>query len=107
MAEGAGVGLRLQLDAVPLMRSVIRWAEQGTFAGGAFRNRAAYEGRVSFTPSLPEPRQMLLFDPQTSGGLLMGVAADRADRLLAELRETDPEAAVIGDVVEGAGIEVV
>lgn len=107
MAEGSGVGLRLQLDAVPLMGSVMHWAEQGTFAGGAFRNRKAYEGRVTFDASLSEPRQMLLFDPQTSGGLLMGVAADRADALLAELRESDPEAAIVGEVVEGAGIEVV
>lgn len=106
MAAGADVGLRLELDAVPLMDQVMHWAEQGAFAGGAYRNRQAYEGRVKFYPTLPEARQMLLFDPQTSGGLLMGVAADRAETLLAELRETDPEAAIVGEVVEGAGITV-
>jgi len=106
MADGAGLGLRLQLDAVPLMGSVMHWAEQGAFAGGAFRNRKSYEGRFNFASSISEARQMLLFDPQTSGGLLMGVAAERADELVAELRETDPEAAIIGEVIEGEGIEV-
>jgi selenide, water dikinase len=107
MAEGAGVGLRLGFDAVPLMESVMHWAEQGAFAGGAHRNRKAYQGRIDFAASVSEPRQMLLFDPQTSGGLLMGVAADRADALLAKLRETDPEAAIVGEVVEGEGMQVV
>lgn len=106
MADGAGVGLRLQLDAVPLMDQVTHWAEQGTFAGGAYRNRQAYEGRVTYASALPEARQMLLYDPQTSGGLLLGVAADRAQALLADLRQTDPEAAIVGEVVEGAGITV-
>ncbi len=106
MAEGSGVGVRLQLDSVPLMPQVMHWAEQGTYAGGAFRNRKSYEGRVTFDSALPEARQMLVFDPQTSGGLLLSVAADRADTLLAELHQTDPEAAIVGDVVEGAGIRI-
>ncbi len=106
MAAGAGVGLRLGLDEVPLMGSVMRWAEQGAFAGGAHRNRKAYEGRITFASSVSEAQQMLLFDPQTSGGLLMGVDADRADALVAQLRETDPETAIVGDVVQGSGMEV-
>lgn len=106
MADASGVGLRLQLDAVPLMPDVPHWAEQGTFAGGAHRNRKYYASHVRFATDLPEPRQMLLFDPQTSGGLLLAVAPDRLDSLLTELRRTDPEAACIGEVVEGAGIDV-
>jgi len=107
MAASAGVGLRLHLDAVPLLPRVMHWADQGTFAGGAYRSRMAYEGRVKFDLSVSEPGQMLLFDPQTSGGLLMGVDADRADAMVAELRENDPEAAIVAEVVEGAGLEVV
>ncbi len=106
MADGAGVALRLELDRVPLLDQVMHWAEQGAFAGGAHRNRKAYQGRVVFEKDLPEARQMLIYDPQTSGGLLMGVAADRADGLVADLRRSDPEAAAVGEVLEGDGLVV-
>jgi selenide,water dikinase len=52
-------------------------------------------------------QETLLHDPQTSGGLLVAVAPERADVFLAYCAECDQPAWVIGDVVEGVGIEIV
>ncbi len=107
MAAPSGVGLRLWFDALPLFPEVPHWAGEGTFAGGCYRNRSYYRHDVRFDPALEEAQQLLLFDPQTSGGLLLAVDADRADALVEALRPSDPEAAIIGEVVTDAGIHVV
>jgi selenide, water dikinase len=52
----------------------------GSFPGGASDNRLYYGPRVQFAPSIDEPAQMLLFDPQTSGGLLLAVPAIEAEQ---------------------------
>jgi selenide,water dikinase len=56
--------------------------------------------------ALPFAIQELMFDPQTSGGLMMAVAADEAGELLSAIREEDPAAAIIGEVTGGAGASV-
>lgn len=106
MASASQVGLRLHHGALPLFPGTRRFAEAGTFAGGCYRNRSAYQGQVRFDAALAEPEQLLLFDPQTSGGLLLSVDAERAEDLLVALRNADPESACIGEVVEGQGIDV-
>ena len=106
MLEPSGVGAALSFDAIPLLPQAGRWAQEGTFAGGAFRNQGYYQPKVGFTDALDEAARMLLFDPQTSGGLLMAVAPDRLDSLLAALTPHHPQAACIGEVVDEAGITV-
>jgi selenide,water dikinase len=106
MLEPSGVGARLSFDALPLLPEVMRWAQEGTFAGGAFRNQGYYQPKLSFGSALGEAERMLLFDPQTSGGLLLAVDPERSDALLEMLRHSDPEAACIGEVVEQAGITI-
>ena len=107
MAEASGVGLELRFSAIPLLPHVARWAERGPFAGGAYRNRSHYLPRVTFDPALGEPQQNLLFDPQTSGGLLLAVSSERTEALLRTLQGSDPEASCIGRVVEGSGLQVI
>jgi selenide,water dikinase len=107
MAEASGTGLRLWQNDIPLVPGAAKWAAEGTFAGGCYRNRMHYAPRVRFDPALPEHQQLLLFDPQTSGGLLLAVDPDALDPLLSHLHETDLQAAEIGEVVDGDGIEVV
>jgi len=104
MLEPSGVGATLRFDAIPLLPGTLHWADQGSLAGGAFRNQGYYQPRVDFDPALDEARRMVLFDPQTSGGLLMAVAPDRLDSLLATL---GPHAVHIGVVTEAPGISVV
>jgi len=65
-----------------------------------------YGQRVQFAPHIDEPSQMLLFDAQTSGGLLLAVPAASLDALLAQAEAAAQPLWVVGEVLEGSGIEV-
>ena len=71
------------------------------------RNRSHFEQWVDFAVPLSEPERKLLFDPQTSGGLLMAVEATDANSLLADLLVAGEAAAIIGEVRPGGGRLVV
>jgi selenide,water dikinase len=107
MANASGVGFRIQFDRLPFVRGARRYAELGAFPGGAFDNLHYFGGRVTFSARLDDPNQMLLFDPQTSGGLLLAVPPARLEALVDRAAEIDQPVWVIGEVVEGSGIEVV
>lgn len=72
MAKASGCGIEFRMDAMPLLPGAEEYAKKGTFAGGAFDNQAFYSPHVDFD-HISEHMQMLLFDPQTSGGLLVSV----------------------------------
>ncbi len=107
MAAASGVGLRFDFDAIPFLSGARRYADAWTFAGGAFDNRAYFSAHVHFDPRLDEAGQMLLFDPQTSGGLLLGVPADRLADFLAAAQAAGQPAWVVGEVIPGTDIHVV
>lgn len=102
------VGSRLTAGLVPLLPRARDLAAQGVFPGGTRRNLDAAERYTRFPRDLDPTVKLILSDAQTSGGLLIAVATDHADRLLAALRRRrTPAAAVIGEIVEGDGaIEV-
>lgn len=106
MSQASGVGLLLEAAKIPWVSCARKYAQQWTFPGGAHDNRAYFGSQVRFDPGLDEAAQMLLFDPQTSGGLLMGVAAGRRDEFLARAADLNQPVWEIGQVVEGQGIEV-
>jgi len=106
MAAASGVSLKLELANIPFISGARKYAEQGIFPGGAFDNKKHFEARVQFADAITEPDQMLLFDPQTSGGLLLGVPPQSLDSLLARARQLDQAAWVVGSVAAGAGIKV-
>jgi selenide,water dikinase len=102
MLTASGVSARLDAAAVPILPKAAELAERGAVPGGTKRNREALSAHVSFDPAVPEPIRTLLFDAQTSGGLLIAVAPDRVESLIAALeREATPAAARIGRVVIG------
>ena len=106
MANASGVSLHLELANIPIISGARKYAEMGCFAGGAFDNKAHFESQVQFSDSIDEENQMLLFDPQTSGGLLLGVSAEKLESFLARARELDQAAWVVGHVEAGSGITV-
>lgn len=106
MANASGVALKLALAKIPFTNGARKYAERGIFPGGAFDNKKHFKSHVNFASSIDEPDQMLLFDPQTSGGLLLGVAQNQVDRFLARAQESGQAAWVIGSVEMGTGIEV-
>jgi selenide,water dikinase len=99
MAEGSRYTLELWSDLVPVIHESIELAKMGIIPGGAYRNREHLKNKVLFKNKLPQHREDLLFDPQTSGGLLMSVVPEKAEKLLALLRENNKtESAIIGKV---------
>jgi selenide,water dikinase len=105
-AEASGVALKFDFTEIPFIASARKYAERGIFPGGAFDNKKHFESKVKFTTSLDEPNQMLLFDPQTSGGLLLGVPRPSLDAFVARAQELDQAIWVVGEAAEGTGIEI-
>lgn len=107
MAKGAGVKLSIQFDAVPFTSAARKFAEQDTFPGGSLDNRKFYAPHVQFTAALQKWEQTLLFDAQTSGGLLLAVPAAKVAAFAARAAALKQPAWEIGEAIEGEGIEVV
>jgi selenide,water dikinase len=107
MAQASDVGFRIQLEKVPFIQGAKRYAEEYLFPGGAYDNRLYFSSQVHFHPEIEEPDMMLLFDPQTSGGLLLSVPADQLDSLLTRADNLGQPLWPIGEVIQGKGIEVV
>ena len=102
MLSASGVSAELDAAAVPLLPMAAALAERGAVPGGTKRNRDTLAAQVSFDAAVPEPLRVLLFDAQTSGGLLIAVPEDRAAGLLGALKkERTPAAALIGRIVGG------
>jgi selenide,water dikinase len=100
MTEGTDVGLALDSAAVPFFHEAKELAEMGMVPGGLYRNRDFRKNMVDIDRHVPQYLADILFDPQTSGGLLIALPAPRASQLLKRLREEgSTEAAIIGEVV--------
>ncbi len=106
MAEASGVALHFDYAQIPFVSGARKYAKMWAFPGGASDNRAHFGPQVTFDSSIDEAGQMLLFDPQTSGGLLMGVPNDKLENFKSRARELEQPVWVIGKVRAGSGIEV-
>jgi selenide, water dikinase len=102
MVSGSGCGVRLLADTVPVIEEALDYAAMGLIPAGAYQNRAFREKMIALPDNVPRERQDLLFDPQTSGGLVIAVRADQAAALVAALHAAQiVEAAAIGEVTYG------
>jgi selenide,water dikinase len=106
MAHASGVGFRIHYDMLPFVSCARHYAEAWTFPGGASDNKSYFGEHVRFDSRIDEASQMLLFDPQTSGGLLLSVPGDRIDDFLESAEAINQPAWQIGEVVEGEKIEI-
>jgi selenide, water dikinase len=100
MAGGSKVSVMLDHLRVEFLPEAIDDSRQGFLPGGLKRNIEFLAGCVEFADTIPEEVRNLLFDPQTSGGLLLSVAAQDAPALLGALRERNIPAQEIGSVIE-------
>jgi selenide,water dikinase len=107
MAAASGVELRFHFDRLPFTRGARGYAAEFIFPGGASDNRLFFGPQVRFTAGLDEAAQMLLFDPQTSGGLLLAVPPENLDALLASAAQAGQPLWVVGEATEGSGVEIV
>jgi len=107
LARASGVGLRIEFSRLPFVSCAQKYARMGAFPGGAFDNKHFYAKDVQIEVNLDEASEMLLYDPQTSGGLLFSVHPDSLPGLLEKARQIDQPAWVIGEVISGCGIRIV
>jgi selenide,water dikinase len=102
MALASRVSVRLLSDRVPLLPEVEPLATQGNTTRGGSLNREYVGGHLQWSVNISLSMQHVLLDPQTSGGLIIAVAAERVDNLLRRLQDYQtPCAAIIGEVLEG------
>ena len=100
IAENSQVGINIHHASIPFLPEATELAKQGLNPAGLHRNREFYLKMVKFHTHVLEPIQDVLFDPQTSGGLLICLEPGKAEPLLNRLRQNGvEEAAIIGEVV--------
>ena len=100
MAQGSNCTVHIRSKNVPFHPEAWELADMGFLPAGAYRNRDYAEAGVTVRNGISRTMQDLLYDPQTSGGLLMAVDAADADACLKELQDTIPNAAAVGYVTE-------
>ncbi len=101
MVSGSGAGVRIFSDRVPVIPEALEFAAMGLIPAGAYKNREFREAMITFADSVGRTRQDVLFDPQTSGGLLICVSAGDAPEIIAALKNAGITAAAdIGEVLE-------
>ena len=106
MCSGAGLGALINIYDIPLMEGILDMVMIGMVPEGAYRNRSHLQGKV-FESSVPDARLWPLYDPQTSGGLLIAVSPDRAESFVSALASRDVPAYMIGTFRKEPGIEIV
>ena len=100
MAQGSHCTIHIEVDKVPYHAEALELASMGLIPAGAYRNREYAENGVSVRGNISRAQQDILYDPQTSGGLLFALPAEEAERCLAELKHSVPNAAIIGYITE-------
>jgi selenide,water dikinase len=98
LADASGVTLRIRANAAWLLPRVLELAAAGTVPGGLHKNRDFFRGRVGGRVA-PEPLELALYDPQTSGGLLIAVPARKAAALVGALRRRRVWVAELGEAI--------
>ncbi len=108
LARGSGLAVEIKAAAVPLLDGAEGLALAGVRTGASGRNWASYGEAIVLPGDFEDGRRDLLTDPQTSGGLLVAVAEEAAEAVLATVRRAGfDQAAMIGRMIEGAGVRVV
>lgn len=100
MAEGSGVTIKLYSDKIPVLPQAFEYAKMGLVPGGAYSNMGYIGDKVTFDNKVSQEMQDIMYDPQTSGGLLISVDAKKADLLMKELEGNATKYGIVGEVVE-------
>jgi len=101
MIQGTGRGIVIYASRVPLFPEAVNFAKMGLVPGGTYRNREFRMHQVDIDPAVSPYLSDILFDPQTSGGLLIAATTEKAGKMIKRLKERGiEEAALIGEVVD-------
>jgi selenide,water dikinase len=108
MVEGASVGIAIESSQVPLLPGALQYSQLGLLPGGLKRNKSFRAPLVQPDPAVAGAMLDLLYDPQTSGGLLAAVPSSEAPGLVRRMRGAGLEdAAIVGEVVEQPASQIV
>jgi selenide,water dikinase len=107
MAEKSEVRLRLHLDQLPFLEGAAQYADEWLFPGGTHNNKDFYARHVEWAEGISEELQLLLYTPETSGGLLVAVPPPALEPLTVRFIEEEQPFWAIGEILDGEGIEVV
>jgi len=100
MVQHGGFGMKIETSSIPVFPDATEFAQMGMIPGGTYRNKEFRAAMVDFAEGLPDYMPDILFDPQTSGGLLMAVSPSSASGLVARLHEAGvTEAVIVGEIV--------
>jgi selenide, water dikinase len=105
MLEASGVGAVVRRGDAPVWERAVPLAAEGCYPGGLESNREYLEGRI-FADGVGAQDLLPLYDPQTSGGLLVAVPEERASAFILSLEEHGTSGTVVGEIVEGSGVRV-
>ena len=100
MAQGSNCTIHIQVDKVPYHSEVLELASMGLVPAGAYRNREYAQSGVAVRRDVSLAMEDILYDPQTSGGLLFAIPAEEGENCLTMLKQSIPDAAIIGYVTE-------
>lgn len=100
MAEGSNVTIKIYVDKLPIIKEAIEYANMGLIPKGAYDNKKFIGDKVKFNSEIREELIDILYDPQTSGGLLISISKEKIELLLNELKNSNLEFSVIGEVIK-------
>jgi selenide,water dikinase len=106
LSEASNVQLRFFLDRIPFLSGAKKYADLWKFPGGSADNKLFFQDRVVFDDSIEEASRMLLFDAQTSGGLLIALSEEHLEEFIEQANASDLSYWFVGEVLAGSGIEV-
>ncbi len=99
MAQGSGCSIQLWADNIPYHAEALELANMGFVPEGAYRNREFAEAEVSAEPGISRAMLDILYDPQTSGGLMIAMPEQEAEKCLRHMRVEGIEAEIIGNIM--------
>ena len=100
MAQGSDCTIHIQVEKVPYHPEALELASMGLVPAGAYRNRQYAQAGVTIRGAVSRAMEDILYDPQTSGGLLFAIPEEEAEGCLHQLKQTIADAAIIGYVTE-------
>lgn len=106
MAQGSDVTLKLYKDEIPYIEKAKEFAEMGLVPAGTYSNRSYLDGKYRLN-NIPEWFEDILFDPQTSGGLLISCSKEVAKDMMEELSKLDLPSSVIGEAIELSDVYII
>ena len=106
MANLSQVGLHFDFHSIPFISCARKYAEEFIFPGGTSDNRLYYNQYIDFAPEITEAEQMLLFDAQTSGGLLIAVPPEKMKSFQQKAEELNQPYWIVGEVTQNYRIKV-